>query len=48
MTSLRRWILDAHRFDHLTTVGSSGVGGGSLHYTNIMEEPAAEFFDALS
>jgi cholesterol oxidase len=38
-------FLEIHRFDHLTTVTSSGVGGGSLHYTSVMEEPAAEFFD---
>jgi len=39
-------LLEFHRFDHLTTLTSSGVGGGSHVYTNILEEPPAEFFDA--
>ena len=42
----RDGFLEVHRFEHLTAVTSSGVGGGSLHYTNIMAEPTAEFFDA--
>ncbi|SFF38501.1 FAD-dependent oxidoreductase [Blastococcus tunisiensis] len=50
----RRWerllhrdgFLEVHRFPRLTTVTSSGVGGGSHHYTAIMDEPPAEFFDA--
>lgn len=40
-------LLEAHRFEHLNTVTASGVGGGSHIYTAILEEPSAEFFDAL-
>jgi cholesterol oxidase len=39
-------FLEIHQFDRLLTVTSSGVGGGSHHYTSTMEEPPAEFFDA--
>ena len=42
----RDGFLEVHRFQRLTTVTASGVGGGSHHYTTIMEEPSAEFFDA--
>ena len=42
----RDGFLELHRFDRLTAVTSSGVGGGSHHYTGIMEEPAPDFFDA--
>ena len=38
-------LLELHRFDHLTTLTSSGVGGGSHIYTNILEKPPPEFFD---
>lgn len=39
-------LLEIHRFDHLSSLTSSGVGGGSHIYTNILEEPPAEFFNA--
>ncbi|MDL1889565.1 GMC family oxidoreductase [Nitrospirales bacterium NOB] len=32
-------------YEHLDVVTASGVGGGSLVYTNVMEEPEDEFFD---
>jgi cholesterol oxidase len=39
-------FLEVHRFQDLTAITSSGVGGGSHHYTSIMAEPPAAFFDA--
>lgn len=39
-------LLEAHRFEHLNAITASGVGGGSHIYTNILEEPPPEFFDA--
>jgi cholesterol oxidase len=40
----RDGLLELHRFDHLTTMTGSGVGGGSLIYTNIQAQPGPEFF----
>ncbi|MCB0220873.1 MAG: GMC family oxidoreductase [Chrysiogenetes bacterium] len=40
-------LYEAHVFDDLFTLTSSGVGGGSHIYTNILEEPPAEFFAAF-
>lgn len=40
----RDGLLELHRFQHLTTLTSSGVGGGSLIYTNIQAQPGPEFF----
>jgi len=42
----RDGLLEIHKFDHLTSVTSSGVGGGSQIYTSILEKPARDFFDA--
>ena len=39
-------LLEGHLFEHLNAITASGVGGGSHIYTNILEEPAAEFFEA--
>jgi cholesterol oxidase len=39
-------FLELHRFERLTAITSSGVGGGSHHYTAIMREPSSDFFDA--
>lgn len=40
-------LLELHRFDRLRVLTGSGVGGGSLIYTNMLQEPAAAFFEAL-
>jgi cholesterol oxidase len=36
-----------HAFEHLDVVTGSGVGGGSLIYTNVMEQPSDDFFAAF-
>jgi cholesterol oxidase len=43
----RDGLFELHRFERLVTVTGSGVGGGSLIYTNIQAEPDAAWFDAL-
>ncbi|WP_146155429.1 GMC oxidoreductase [Enhygromyxa salina] len=40
-------LFEVHRFERLVTVAGSGVGGGSLVYTNIQAEPGPDFFDAF-
>lgn len=40
-------LQEAHVFEHLNVLTASGVGGGSHLYTNIMEEPPEEFFEAF-
>jgi cholesterol oxidase len=40
-------LFELHRFERLTTLTGSGVGGGSLIYTNIQAEPGPELFAAL-
>jgi cholesterol oxidase len=40
-------LYEMHAFEHLDVVTGSGVGGGSLIYTNVLEAPDAEFFDAF-
>jgi cholesterol oxidase len=40
-------LFELHRFERLTTLTGSGVGGGSLIYTNIQAEAGRELFDAL-
>jgi cholesterol oxidase len=40
-------LFELHRFEQLLTVTGSGVGGGSLVYTNIQSQPGPEFFDAF-
>src|SRR5690606_12671972 len=37
-------LFELHRFEQLITLTGSGVGGGSLIYTNIQSQPAPEFF----
>lgn len=39
-------LLEYHGFAHLNVVVGSGVGGGSLIYTNILDAPDDAFFDA--
>ncbi len=39
-------LLEVHQFENLRAVTASGVGGGSHIYTNILEEPDADFFSA--
>lgn len=41
----RDGLFEYHGFESLDVVVSSGVGGGSLVYTNILEAPDAGFFD---
>lgn len=43
----RDGLLELHRFEQLLTMTGSGVGGGSLIYTNIQSEPEPEFFAAF-
>lgn len=43
----RDGLFELHRFEHLTTLTSSGVGGGSLVYTNIQAQPGPEYFDSF-
>lgn len=40
-------LFENHVFDDLFTITGSGVGGGSHIYTNILDQPPAEFFDAF-
>jgi cholesterol oxidase len=40
-------LFELHRFERLTTLTGSGVGGGSLIYTNIQAEAGPELFAAL-
>ncbi|MCW5828687.1 MAG: GMC family oxidoreductase [Deltaproteobacteria bacterium] len=40
-------LYEYHGFRHLDVVTGSGVGGGSLIYTSIMEQPEDDFFDAF-
>jgi cholesterol oxidase len=40
-------LLEMHRFEHLDALTASGVGGGSHVYTSLLDEPAADFYDAL-
>lgn len=40
-------LFELHRFEQLITLTASGVGGGSLIYTNIQSQPGPEFFDAF-
>jgi len=41
-------ILQLHLFNGLFVFGSSGVGGGSLVYANVLMEPDESFFNATS
>lgn len=43
----RRGLYEVHAFRHLDVVTGSGVGGGSLIYTNILEAPDDTFWDAF-
>ncbi len=43
----RDGLFELHRFEHLLTITGSGVGGGSLIYTNIQSQPGPEFFDVF-
>lgn len=43
----RAGLYEMHAFEHLDVVTGSGVGGGSLIYTNVLEQPDASFFDAF-
>jgi cholesterol oxidase len=43
----RDGLYEVHAFEHLDVFTSSGVGGGSLIYTNVMEQPADDFFAAF-
>lgn len=43
----RDGLYEMHAFEHLDVVTGSGVGGGSLIYTNVLEQPDASFFDAF-
>jgi len=40
-------LFEFHRFERLLAITGSGVGGGSLVYTNILSQPGPEFFDAF-
>jgi cholesterol oxidase len=40
-------LFELHRFEQLLTATGSGVGGGSLIYTNIQAQPGPEFFEAF-
>ncbi len=42
-----RGLLEIHVHPHQLTWTSSGVGGGSLIYTNLLMRPAADFYDEL-
>jgi cholesterol oxidase len=39
-------LFELHAFEHLDVVTVSGVGGGSLIYTNVLEAPDDDFFAA--
>jgi len=40
-------LVEIHSFEHLDVVTGSGVGGGSLIYTNVLEAPDDDFFAAF-
>jgi cholesterol oxidase len=40
-------LVELHAFEQLDVVTGSGVGGGSLIYTNVLEAPDDDFFTAL-
>lgn len=40
-------LFEIHLFDELSVVTGSGIGGGSLVYTSILQEPEDAFFDAF-
>src|SRR5262249_29686050 len=40
-------LVEVHSFAHLDVVTGSGVGGGSLIYTNVLEAPDDDFFAAF-
>ena len=40
-------LVEVHSFEHLDVVTGSGVGGGSLIYTNVLEAPDDDFFAAF-
>lgn len=40
-------LLEVHLFDRLGAITASGVGGGSLVYTSILDEPDADFWDVF-
>ncbi|MDQ4129753.1 MAG: FAD-dependent oxidoreductase, partial [Actinomycetota bacterium] len=43
----RDGLWEWHAFDRLHVLTASGVGGGSLVYTNIQEQPEDDFFRAF-
>jgi cholesterol oxidase len=43
----RDGLYEMHAFEHLDVVTGSGVGGGSLIYTNVLEQPPDDFFAAF-
>lgn len=43
----RDGLWEWHAFDRLHVLTASGVGGGSLVYTNIQEQPEDDFFAAF-
>lgn len=47
LTLHRDGLYELHLFERLTCAVASGVGGGSLVYTNMQAEPEADFFDAF-
>lgn len=40
-------LYELHLHENLDVLTASGVGGGSLVYTNVQEEPEAEFFECF-
>lgn len=40
-------IYELHLYDHLDALTASGVGGGSLIYTNVQSQPGSDFFEAF-
>lgn len=40
-------LYELHMFRHLDALTASGVGGGSLIYTNMLVQPARDFFDTF-
>lgn len=47
VTIRRSGLYELHQFDHLTCVVASGVGGGSLVYTDMQVRPPDAYFDAF-
>lgn len=47
LTLHRDGLYEFHIFDRLTCAVASGVGGGSLVYTNMQVQPEDDFFDAF-